>query len=164
MVILGLDPGLATLGYGVIKKEPRKKAEMLDYGVILTPKDENLAVRLCMVEKGLKQIIEKFKPDEIAVEELFFAKNVKTAISVAHARGVILLTANKECGRLFEYTPLQIKQALTGYGRAEKIQIQQMVKNLLNLKAIPKPDDAADALAVALTHAQTNKLGGLFSI
>jgi crossover junction endodeoxyribonuclease RuvC len=111
MVILGLDPGLATLGYGVIKKEPRKKAEMLDYGVILTPKDENLAVRLCMIEKGLKQIIEKFKPDEIAVEELFFAKNVKTAISVAHARGVILLTANKECGRLFEYAPLQIKQA-----------------------------------------------------
>ena len=137
---------------------------MLDYGVILTPKDENLAVRLCMIEKGLKQIIEKFKPDEIAVEELFFAKNVKTAISVAHARGVILLTANKECGRLFEYTPLQIKQALTGYGRAEKIQIQQMVKSLLGLKAIPKPDDAADALAVALTHAQTNKLGGLFSI
>ena len=164
MVILGLDLGLATLGYGVIKKEPRKKAEMLDYGVILTPKDENLAVRLCMIEKGLKQIIEKFKPDEIAVEELFFAKNVKTAISVAHARGVILLTANKECGRLFEYTPLQIKQALTGYGRAEKIQIQQMVKSLLGLKAIPKPDDAADALAVALTHAQTNKLGGLFSI
>ena len=164
MVILGLDPGLATLGYGVIKKEPRKKAEMLDYGVILTPKDENLAVRLCMIEKGLKQIIEKFKPDEIAVEELFFAKNVKTAISVAHARGVILLTANKECGRLFEYTPLQIKQALTGYGRAEKIQIQQMVKSLLGLKAIPKPDDAADALAVALTNAQTNKLGGLFRI
>lgn len=164
MVILGLDPGLATLGYGVIKKEPRKKAEMLDYGVISTPKDENLAVRLCMIEKGLKQIIEKFKPDEIAVEELFFAKNVKTAIAVAHARGIILLTANKECGRLFEYTPLQIKQALTGYGRAEKIQIQQMVKTLLGLKSIPKPDDAADALAVALTHAQTNKLGGLFSI
>ncbi len=164
MVILGLDPGLATLGYGVIKKESRKKAEMLDYGVISTPKDENLAVRLCMIEKGLKQIIEKFQPDEVAVEELFFAKNVKTGIAVAHARGVILLTANKECGRLFEYTPLQIKQALTGYGRAEKIQIQQMVKSLLGLKGIPKPDDAADALAVALTHAQTNKLGGLFSI
>ena len=164
MVILGLDPGLATLGYGVIKKEPRKKAEMLDYGVISTPKDENLAVRLCMIEKGLKQIIEKFKPDEIAVEELFFAKNVKTGIAVAHARGVILLTANKECGRLYEYTPLQIKQALTGYGRADKNQIQQMVKTLLGLKGIPKPDDAADALAVALTHAQTNKLGSLFSI
>ncbi len=164
MVILGLDPGLATLGYGVIRKEPKKKVEMLDYGVISTPKDENLAVRLSIIEKGLKQIIEKFKPDEIAVEELFFAKNVKTGIAVAHARGVILLTVNKECGRLFEYTPLQIKQALTGYGRAEKTQIQHMVKSLLGLKAIPKPDDAADALAVALTHAQTNKLGGLFSI
>ncbi len=164
MIILGLDPGLATLGYGVIRKEPRKKIEMLDYGVVLTPKEENLAVRLCMLEQGIKQIIAKFKPDEIAVEELFFAKNVKTAISVAHARGVILLTANKECGKLFEYTPLQIKQALTGYGRADKNQIQQMVKTFLGLKAVPKPDDAADALAVALTHAQTNKLGGLFSI
>lgn len=164
MIILGLDPGLATLGYGVIRKEERKKAEMLDYGIISTPKDENLAVRLCMLEKGIKQIINKFKPDEIAVEELFFAKNVKTGIAVAHARGVILLTANKECGRLYEYTPLQIKQALTGYGRADKNQIQQMVKTLLGLKGVPKPDDAADALAVALTHAQTNKLGSLFSI
>lgn len=164
MIILGLDPGLATLGYGVIRKEKSKRAEMIDYGIVSTPKEENLAVRLCMLEKGIKQIIEKFKPDEIAVEELFFAKNVKTGISVAHARGVILLTANKECGKIFEYTPLQIKQALTGYGRAEKNQIQQMVKSLLGLKSIPKPDDAADALAVALTHAQTNKLGGLFSI
>lgn len=164
MIILGLDPGLATLGYGVIRKEKNKKAEMIDYGIVSTPKDENLAVRLCMLERGIKQIIEKFKPDEIAVEELFFAKNVKTGIAVAHARGVILLTANKECGKIFEYTPLQIKQALTGYGRAEKNQIQQMVKSLLGLKGIPKPDDAADALAVALTHAQTNKLGGLFSI
>ena len=164
MIILGLDPGLATLGYGVIRKEKSKRAEMIDYGIVSTPKEENLAVRLCMLERGIKQIIDKFKPDEIAVEELFFAKNVKTGIAVAHARGVILLTANKECGRIFEYTPLQIKQALTGYGRAEKNQIQQMVKSLLGLKAIPKPDDAADALAVALTHAQTNKLGGLFSI
>lgn len=164
MIILGLDPGLATLGYGVIKKEKNQKPMMIDYGIVSTPKEENLAVRLCLLEKGIKQIIDKFKPDEIAVEELFFAKNVKTGIAVAHARGVILLTANKECGKLFEYTPLQIKQALTGYGRADKNQIQQMVKTLLGLKGIPKPDDAADALAVALTHAQTNKLGGLFSI
>ncbi len=164
MIVVGFDPGIATLGYGVIKKEDKKKAEMLDYGIISTPKDENLAVRLCMLEKGIKQIIDTFKPDEIAVEELFFAKNVKTAITVAHARGVILLTANKECGRLYEYTPLQIKQALTGYGRADKHQIQAMVKSFLNLKAIPKPDDAADALAVALTHIQTQKFGGLFSI
>ncbi len=164
MIIVGFDPGLATLGYGVIKKEPRGKPEMLDYGVVLTPKEENLAVRLCMLEKGVKEIIAKYKPDEIALEELFFAKNVKTGINVAHARGVVLLTCVKECGRIFEYTPLQIKQALTGYGRADKNQIQQMVKTFLGLKAVPKPDDAADALAVALTHAQTNKLGGLFSI
>lgn len=164
MIIVGFDPGIATLGYGVIKTESRGKPQMIDYGIVSTPKEENLAVRLAMLEKGIKQIIEKFEPDEIAVEELFFAKNVKTGIAVAHARGVILLTAIKECGKIYEYTPLQIKQALTGYGRAEKNQIQQMVKTMLGLKGIPRPDDAADALAVALCHAQTNKLGGLFSI
>ncbi len=164
MIIVGFDPGIATLGYGVIKTEKGLKPQMIDYGIVSTPKEENLAVRLAMLERGIKQIIEKFKPDEIAVEELFFAKNVKTGIAVAHARGVILLTAIKECGKLFEYTPLQIKQALTGYGRADKNQIQQMVKTMLGLKGIPRPDDAADALAVALCHSQTNKLGGLFSI
>ena len=164
MTIVGFDPGLATLGYGVIETDKRGKPGMVDYGIISTGKDEILAVRLCLLEKGIKQIIDTFKPEEIAVEELFFAKIVKTAIAVAHARGVILLTANKFCGRLYEYTPLQIKQALTGYGRAEKIQIQQMVKTFLGLKSIPRPDDAADALAVALCHAQTNKLGGLFSL
>lgn len=164
MIIVGFDPGLATLGYGVIKTDKRAKPEMIDYGIVSTGKEENLAVRLCMLEKGVEQIIKKFKPDEIAIEELFFAKNVKTAINVAHARGVILLTANKHCPNIFEYTPLQIKQALTGYGRADKNQIQQMVKTTLRLKGIPRPDDAADALAVALCHAQTNKLGGLFSI
>ena len=164
MTIVGFDPGLATLGYGVIATDNRGRPQMVDYGIISTGKDENLAVRLCMLEEGLLQVINKFRPDEIAVEELFFAKNVKTGIAVAHARGVILLTANKYCGRLYEYTPLQIKQALTGYGRADKNQIQQMVKTFLRLPKIPKPDDAADALAVALTHAQTNKMGGLFSM
>ncbi|MBE7086784.1 MAG: crossover junction endodeoxyribonuclease RuvC [Clostridiales bacterium] len=164
MIIVGFDPGLATLGYGVIQTDKRGRAEMLDYGIVSTPKTENLAVRLCLIEKGVKQIIEKYKPDQIAIEELFFAKNVTTGINVAHARGVVLLTAVKECGNIFEYTPLQIKQALTGYGRAEKIQIQHMVKTLLRLNSIPRPDDAADALAVALCHAQTNKFGKLFSI
>ena len=164
MIIVGFDPGLATLGYGVIKKEQRGKPVMLDYGVVSTPKEENLAVRLSMIEKGVKQILEKYKPDEIAIEELFFAKNVTTGINVAQARGVVLLTCIKECGKIYEYTPLQIKQALTGYGRAEKKQIQAMVKTFLGLNAVPKPDDAADALAVALTHAQTNKLGTLFKI
>ena len=164
MIIVGFDPGLATLGYGVIKKENRKKIEMLDYGIVSTPKEKNLAERLTMIEMGVRQIIEKFKPDEIAIEELFFAKNVTTGINVAHARGVVLLTAVKECGKIFEYTPLQIKQALTGYGRAEKRQIQEMVKTTLGLRGIPRPDDAADALAVALCHAQTNRLGNLFRI
>ena len=164
MIILGFDPGIATLGYGVIKTEKGKKPQMLDYGIVSTPKDENIAVRLAMLEKGVKQILDKYKPDEVAIEELFFAKNVKTGIAVAHARGVVLLTCIKECGRIYEYTPLQIKQALTGYGRAEKKQIQAMVKTFLGLNAVPKPDDAADALAVALTHAQTNKLGALFRI
>jgi len=163
LVIVGFDPGLATLGYGVISVN-QGKITMLDYGAVLTPKDENLAVRLAMIEEGVKQIISKYKPDEIALEELFFAKNVTTGINVAHARGVILLTAVKECGKIFEYTPLQIKQALTGYGRADKHQVQEMVRMMLRLKNIPKPDDAADALAVALTHSQTNKLGGLFSL
>ena len=161
---MGFDPGLATLGYGVIEKSKAYKPKMIDYGIVSTPKEENLAVRLCLLEEGIKQLIAKYKPEEIAVEELFFAKNVTTGINVAHARGVLLLTAVKECGRLFEYTPLQIKQALTGYGRADKHQIQAMVKSYLNLKSIPRPDDAADALAVALCHAQTNRLGKLFSI
>ena len=164
MIILGFDPGLATLGYGVIEKTSAFKPQMIDYGIISTPKEENLPVRLCMLEEGVKQVIAKFHPDEIAVEELFFSKNVTTGINVAHARGVLLLTAVKECGRLYEYTPLQIKQALTGYGKAEKRQIQAMVQSYLGLRSIPRPDDAADALAVALCHAQTNKLGKLFSI
>lgn len=164
MVIVGFDPGLATLGYGVIQSNKGEKPEVIDYGVISTPKDKNLAERLCMLEKGVKQVIEQFKPDEIAIEELFFAKNVTTGINVAHARGVILLTAVKYCGNIFEYTPLQIKQALTGYGRADKHQIQEMVRTFLRLKAVPRPDDAADALAVALCHQQTNKFGKLFGI
>ncbi|MBQ0099267.1 MAG: crossover junction endodeoxyribonuclease RuvC [Firmicutes bacterium] len=164
MIIVGFDPGLATLGYGVIEKDNKGKISVIDYGIVQTPKGESLSVRLCMLEEATKQIIDKFKPDEISMEELFFAKNVKTAINVAHARGVLLLTCNKVCGRIFEYTPLQIKQALTGYGRADKKQIQKMVQTLLKLKEIPKPDDAADALAVALTHARTNKLGEQFII
>ena len=155
MIILGFDPGLATLGYGVIYKDEKHKPQMVDYGIISTAKEDNLAERLIKLEKGIEQVIEKFKPDEIAVEELFFAKNVKTGIAVAHARGVVLLTCIKECGKIFEYTPLQIKQALTGYGRAEKKQVITMVTMLLGLKAPPKPDDTADALAIAVCHAHS---------
>lgn len=163
MIILGIDPGLATAGFGVIEKAGDNN-KALDYGVISTPKDLSLTERLKIIEDNFVSLIEKFKPTDIAVEELFFAKNVKTALNVAHARGVILLCANKYCQNVFEYTPLQIKQGLTGYGRADKNQIQQMVKILLNLKTIPSPDDAADALAVALCHSQTNKFTDLFKV
>ncbi len=163
MIILGIDPGLATMGYGVVKAE-RGKIEPIDYGVVLTPKEESLPRRLELLEQGVSDIIQKYKPDEAALEELFFCKNITTGINVAHARGVILLTLNKKCTKLFEYTPMQIKQGLTGYGKADKRQIQQMVKLILGLKEIPKPDDAADALAVAVLHAQTGRLSAPFGI
>ena len=124
-------------------------------GVIQTPKDEGISQRLAMIYDALSVLVKKYKPDEIAVEELFFNTNITTGIKVAQARGVILLCAVHECGRLYEYTPLMVKQALTGNGRADKKQIQFMVKMLLNLKKEPKPDDAADALAVAICHANT---------
>ena len=163
MRILGIDPGLAIMGYGVIDANG-SRISYVNHGCVYTTPDMTMTDRLEILYKGTLELIDTFKPDVVSIEELFFAKNVKTGIAVAHARGVVLLTCIKECGRIYEYTPLQIKQALTGYGRAEKVQIQAMVKTFLNLKAVPKPDDAADALAVALTHAQTNKLGGLFSI
>jgi crossover junction endodeoxyribonuclease RuvC len=117
-----------------------------------------------MLEEGVNKILNKYKPDEIAVEELFFVKNITTGIPVAHARGVMLLTCIKYCGKLYEYTPNQIKMSLTGYGRADKIQMQQVVTSLLHLSKIPRPDDAADALAVALCHAHTSRFGKLYSI
>ncbi len=164
MIILGLDPGLATMGYGVIEKQKNDNNVALDYGVVLTPKNESLPVRLAMLEEGVNKILNKYKPDEIAVEELFFVKNITTGIPVAHARGVMLLTCIKYCGKLYEYTPNQIKMSLTGYGRADKQQIQQVVTSLLHLSKIPRPDDAADALAVALCHAHTSRFGKLYSI
>ena len=163
MVVLGIDPGLATLGWGVLKND-RGRFETIDYGVVLTPKEESLPVRLAMLEEGVNKLIDKYHPDEIALEELFFNNNITTGINVAQARGVILLTCVKKCGRLYEYTPLQIKQALTGYGKADKKQMQIMVKTLLRLDNIPKPDDAADALAVALTHCQTSRFSSSFGI
>ena len=156
MVILGIDPGLATLGYGVLRKDENGRCEVLGYGVITTPKEEGLPTRLVLLEDGVNQIVKKYKPDQIAMEELFFAKNITTGIAVAHARGVALLACVKHCPYLFEYTPMQIKQALTGYGKAEKAQIQQVVKTTLRLEQIPKPDDAADALAIALCHARSS--------
>ncbi len=164
MVILGIDPGLATLGYGLIRKDDNGKCEVLDYGVVSTPKQESLPTRLVLLEDGINQILRKHHPDQIAMEELFFSKNITTGIAVAHARGVALLACVKYCPYLYEYTPMQIKQALTGYGRAEKAQMQQVVATMLGLEKVPKPDDAADALAIALCHATASRFGGLFKV
>ena len=162
--VIGLDPGLAIVGYGVIDYDGFNNKKVVDYGVINTPKNESFPTRLAIIYKAVTELIEKYKPDESAAEELFFNTNITTGINVAHARGVLLLAAVHACGRLYEYTPLQIKQAMTGYGRADKKQIQEMVRVYLNLQKVPKPDDAADALAVALTHIQTGGFSDKFSI
>lgn len=164
MIVLGIDPGIATLGYGVVEKDKNGKFRAVDYGVVVTPKEEPLPTRLALLEKGIEKILDKFHPDEIAIEELFFSKNITTGIAVAHARGVALLACSKHCEKLYEYTPMQIKQALTGYGKADKKQMQLVVTSLLGLSAIPKPDDAADALAVALCHGSTSRFGNLFAV
>ena len=156
MVILGIDPGYAIIGYGII--DTSKSDMVVDYGAITTPKEDSMPVRLEAIEASLKFIFEKYKPDVVAIEELFYFKNQKTVIQVAQARGVIVLACQKYCGNIYEYTPLQIKQALTGNGRAEKTQVQYMVKAILNLNSVPKPDDTADALAVAICHSQTNNV------
>lgn len=157
MKVLGIDPGFALVGFGIVE-ENNGRLKALDYGVISTPKEESISTRLAMIYKGMCDLIDTYKPDAIAIEELFFFKNQKTVIPVAEARGVIVLAGIQKLGNLYEYTPLQIKQALTGNGRAEKKQIQYMVTNILGLEKVPKPDDAADAVAVALTHLQTNNI------
>lgn len=157
MIILGIDPGTATTGFGVIKKIGKQKLKLIDYGCIKTSANLSTAERLNKLHKDLNLLIKKNNPNIVAVEDIFFFKNLKTAIKVSQARGVILLTAAKLKIPIFECTPLQVKQAITSYGRAEKIQVQKMVKTLLNLKEIPKPDDAADALAVAICCAHTIK-------
>ena len=134
------------------------KDMVLDYGAITTPKEDTLPIRLESIEASLKYLFDKYKPEVVAIEELFYFKNQKTVIQVAQARGVIILACQKYCGNIYEYTPLQIKQALTGQGRAEKAQVQYMVKAILGLDSIPKPDDAADALAVAICHSQTSPM------
>jgi crossover junction endodeoxyribonuclease RuvC len=152
MRILGIDPGTGILGFGVIEVNGRK-TQMVDAGVIRTPVKEDDAIRLETIFDELTDIITATKPDVMSVEKLFFARNVTTAMTVAQARGVVLLCGRQAGLPIFEYTPMQIKQATTGYGKADKKQIQEMVRVLLNLQEVPKPDDCADALAAALTHA-----------
>lgn len=152
MKILGIDPGTATTGFGVIEKQG-SKLTFVDAGVILTPPDHPMPKRLSEIYAGLNEIIEHHTPDCMAIELLYFATNVTTAISVGQARGVVLLAASEHNLPIGEYTPLQVKQAVTGYGKADKKQIQEMVKMVLKLDGIPRPDDAADGLAIAITHA-----------
>ncbi len=149
-IILGIDPGIADTGFGVIKLKKDGKLFCLEYGSIKTSPKEDLATRIEKLFVDLNKIIKKHKPDIISVEELFFNKNVKTALIVGQARGVVLLAAKTSRAKLVEFTPLQVKQAVSTYGRADKTQIQRMVKMILNLDEIPRPDDAADALAVAI--------------
>ncbi|ABN51421.1 MAG TPA: crossover junction endodeoxyribonuclease RuvC [Hungateiclostridium thermocellum] len=157
MIIMGIDPGFAIAGYGIVKYEGNKFTSV-DYGAITTESSMELPKRLLVLYNGLKEIIEKYRPEAIAVEELFFNKNIKTALAVGHGRGVAVLAAAQSGIDVFEYTPIQVKQSIVGYGRAEKTQVQQMVKAILNLPAIPKPDDVADALAVAVCHAHSYKM------
>lgn len=153
MVILGIDPGLAIVGWGVIESV-RGHVRPLAFGAITTPAHTNIEERLLMIQNDIEELISKYSPDEMAIEELFFTNNITTGIAVAEARGVILCTAHKMGVKISEYTPLQVKQAVVGYGRAEKRQVIAMVTSLLKLKSAPKPDDTADALAIAICHAQ----------
>ena len=154
MIILGIDPGIAIVGFGVVEYKGNAFS-VVNYGAITTKAGMKLSDRLRDIYEDTHLLIEKYHPDAFAVEELFFNTKVKTAITVAHGRGVSILAASVQGIPIFEYTPLQVKQAVAGYGRADKAQVQRMVKSLLNLNAVPKPDDVADALAVAICHAHT---------
>lgn len=156
MVILGIDPGTAITGYGLIQKQGNH-LKRIAFGAILTVPETHMALRLQRIYRELQKIIEQYRPDVMAVEELFFNKNVRTALTVGQARGVVLLAGAEAGLNIIEYTPLQVKMAVVGYGRAEKRQVQEMVRILLCLNEIPKPDDAADALAIAICHANSYK-------
>lgn len=160
MIILGIDPGFARLGYGVIDYTCGRY-KVLEYGTISTPAHTELAERLRKINNDLNEVISKYKIDVASIEELFFNTNSKTAIHVAEARGVILYTLSAANIQIFEYTPLQVKQALVGYGRADKLQVMEMVKKNLRLKTMPKLDDTADALALAICHTYTVKFDKL---
>ena len=154
MRILGIDPGIAIVGFGLIESD-RGNMRMLQYGAVTTEAVLPLATRLVQIEDDMRALIRQLQPDEIAIEELFFSKNITTGIAVAHGRGVVLCTAERLGIPIFEYTPMQVKQAMVGYGLAEKRQVMDMTRRLLKLKAVPKPDDAADALAIAICHARS---------
>ena len=155
MRILGIDPGIATIGFGVVDSDSRSH-KLIKCGVITTPAHTSLSSRLEQIYDDMCGLLDMFKPDAVSIEELFFNTNITTGIAVAHARGVILLSAYRAGVQVFEYTPLQVKQAVVGYGRAEKNQVIDMVRRILALPAAPKPDDAADAVALAICHARSS--------
>jgi crossover junction endodeoxyribonuclease RuvC len=154
MIVLGIDPGYAITGFGLIEHQAGR-LKLLDYGVVSTPANTAFPSRLLSIAEALDDLIATHKPDAVAVEELFFSRNTTTAIGTAQARGVAVLAGAKAGLPVYEYTPMQVKVSVTGFGKSDKAQIQQMVKVLLNLREIPKPDDAADALAVAICHAHS---------
>lgn len=156
MIILGIDPGYAIVGYGIVEMVGGR-FRSLEHGAIVTSADCEFNQRLNIIHKRLTEIILKYKPTNASVEKIFFQNNQKTAINVAQARGVIMLALEQNGVKVFEYTPLQVKSAVTGYGKAEKYQVMEMTKRLLGLKAVPKPDDTADALALAICHGQVYK-------
>ena len=164
MVILGIDPGLAIVGWAVLEST-RAGVKPIAYGAIRTPAHTNIESRLLIIQNDLKTLINKYKPEEMAVEELFFNTNITTGIAVAEARGVILCTAHELGVKISEYTPLQVKQAVVGYGKAEKHQVIAMVTSILKLKKAPKPDDTADAVAIAICHSQClgSKIGKYYN-
>lgn len=163
MIILGIDPGLATLGYGVIRTDGQRH-ELIQYGTLCTRAGQPTPQRLRSIFLGMNQLMDTYSPDDVAFEELFFSKNVTTGMAVSAARGVALVAVAQRTENLYEYTPMQVKQAVTGHGKADKQQVQNMVRALLSMKEIARPDDAADALAVALTHAHSFHMRELFRI
>ena len=162
MLVIGIDPGTAITGYGLVKDTGDGRLTMVDYGVIETASTLPMTERLLILHQQLKHVLQLHRPDSGAVEKLFFQRNVRTAISVGQARGVALLALAEADFPVAEYSPPEVKQAVTGYGGADKNQVQQMVRALLNLEEIPKPDDAADALAVAICHLHSARLGSLY--
>lgn len=163
MIILGIDPGIAIMGYGVIESDGNRH-RLIQYGALTTAAHTPTPSRLRAIFTGVNQLMDMFMPDDVAFEELFFSKNVTTGMAVSAARGAALVAAAQRTENLYEYTPMQIKQAVTGYGKADKHQIQTMVRMMLSLGEIPRPDDAADALAVAITHANSMRAGQMFKI
>jgi crossover junction endodeoxyribonuclease RuvC len=163
VLVLGLDPGIAITGYGLVEESPSGDLSCIGYGTVTTPAGQPTSSRLLSIDRDLEALIHKYEPDVVAIEELFFSRNVTTALIVGQARGVAILSAARAGLPVREYKPMEVKQAVTGYGRAPKTQVQEMVRLLLNLDHVPQPDDAADAVAVAVCHVYNVRLEGVLA-